>query len=88
MACRCNCPDFKTHVKSVNIGGFPTQTTLTERKWDLDMPAFKRLSDEGLDPPRIDGAYVMERSAKHAREIKLGRPLDAETHAVFDDAGL
>lgn len=82
------CPDYKTHIRRVNVGGFPTQTTLTERKWDKDMPAFKRLCDDGLNPPRIDGAYVMERSATEKREIEMGRPLDKRTHEVFNENGL
>lgn len=86
--CRCNCPDYRTHIRGITIGGFPTPTTETERKWDKDMPAFKRLYNEGLNPARIDGAAVMERSATHAREIAMGRPLDSETHRVFDEAGL
>ena len=86
--CRCNCPDYKTHIRGINVGGFPTDTTLTERKWDKDMPAYKRLYDDGLNPAKIDGAYVMERSATHPREIELGRPLDPLTHEMMDDAGI
>lgn len=88
MNCPCRCPDFKTHIKGVNIGGFPSQTTYSEKKLELDRDAFKRLHDEGLNPGRLNGAYVMERSAKNEREIKMGRALDSETHAVFDEAGL
>ena len=89
MSCqRGCCPDYKTHIRGINVGGFPTDTTLTERKWDKDMPAYKRLYDSGLNPARIDGAYVMERSATHPREIELGRPLDRTTHEMMDDAGI
>lgn len=76
MSCpRGCCPDYRTHVRGVNVGGFPTQVTMTERKWDKDMDAFKRLTDDGLNPGRLDGAYVMERSARHEKEIALGHPL-------------
>lgn len=89
MSCpRGCCPDYKTHIRGINIGSFPTDTTLTERKWDKDMPAYKRLYDDGLNPAKIDGAYVMERSATHPREIELGRPLDRTTHEMMDDAGI
>lgn len=89
MTCRCNCPDYRTHIRGVNIGSFPTQTTYTERKWDKDMTAFKAMVDQGLTPGRLEGAYVMERSAKDAREIEAGRPFDKETLAMMDDhAGL
>lgn len=82
------CPDYKTHIRGVNIGSLPTQTTYTERKWDKDMEAFKRLSDSGLKPGRLEGAYVMERSAKHEREITSGRGFDMETHKLMDDVGM
>jgi hypothetical protein len=88
MTCRCNCPDYKTHIKGVAIGGFPTQTTYSEKKLEMDRDAFKRLVDDGLNPGRLNGAYVMERSAKNEREITMGRALDSETHRVFDDAGV
>lgn len=89
MTCpRGCCPDYKTHISGVNIGSFPTQTTYTERKWDKDMGAFKAMAQQGLNPGKLEGAYVMQRSAKNEREIKMGRPLDAETHALFDENGL
>lgn len=52
------------------------------------MTAFKNLVDDGLTPGRLQGAAAMERSATHEREIKMGRPLDKETHALFDENGL
>lgn len=82
------CPDYRTHIRGINIGSFPTQTTYTERKWDKDMTAFKSMADQGLKPAKLEGAYVMERSAKNEREIQMGRPLDPTTHKVFDDAGI
>ncbi len=88
MTCRCNCPDYRTHIRGVSIGGFPTQTTYTERHWDKDMTAFKNLVDDGLEPARLSGAAAMERSATHEREIRMGRPLDPETHKLFDENGL
>lgn len=76
MSCpRGCCPDYRTHITGISIGGFPSSNALMERRWDKDMPAFKRLCDDGLNPARIDGAYVMERSAKYEAEIEMGRPL-------------
>lgn len=88
MDCRCNCPDYKTHIRGVRIGGFPTDITLTERKWDLDMPAYKRLVDDGIQPPKIDGCYVMERSAKDKVEIEAGRPFDKDTLSQLKDSNV
>ena len=86
--CRCNCPDYRTHIKGVNIGSTPTQTTYTERHWEKDMAAYKAMVDQGLKPARLSGAAAIERSAKNEREVTMGRPLDPLTHKVFDDAGI
>ena len=89
MSCpRGCCPDYRTHIRGINIGSFPTQTTYTERHWEKDMDAFKAMTDQGLKPGRLSGAAAIERSAKNEREVTMGRPLDKETHAVFDDAGI
>lgn len=88
MNCRCNCPDYRTHIKGIQVGSFPTATTHKERMWELDMPAYKRLREDGLQPPKIDGSYVLERSAKNEREIAMGRPMPELAHKVFDDAGI
>lgn len=88
MSCRCGCPDFKTHIKGINIGGFPTQTTYSEKKLELDRDAFKRLRDDGLKPGRMKGAYVMERSAKDKREIEAGHAFHPDTLKALDDSGL
>lgn len=85
MTCRKGCcPDYRTHIANISIGSFPTQTTYTERKWDKDMGAFKRMADEGLNPGRLEGAYVMERSATHPKEIEQGRKIDADTLSLLD----
>jgi hypothetical protein len=89
MSCvRGCCPDYKTHIQGIRIGGFPSPITEKERKWEKDMRAYKNLRRDGLQPKQIDGSYVIERSATDKREVEMGRPLDAETRAVFDDAGI
>lgn len=89
MSCpRGCCPDYRTHIRGVSIGGFPTQATYNERKLELDRDAYKRLKDDGLKPGRMTGAYVMERSATHVRDIEAGHPLPPSTHKVLDDAGI
>lgn len=82
------CPDYRTHIRGVSIGGFPSQTTYNERKLELDRSAFKSMKDQGLKPARLRGAHVMARSAKDEKEIELGRPIDADTKAVMRDAGI
>lgn len=89
MACpRGCCPDYRTHIRGVSIGGFPTQTTHYEKKLEMDRDAFKRLRDDGLKPGRMKGAYVMERSAKHVREIEAGHAFHPDMLKVLDDAGI
>jgi hypothetical protein len=46
-----------------------------EKRWDSDMPAYKRLRKEGHHPRSIDGAHDVERDAKHPLEIEMGRKL-------------
>lgn len=50
----------------------------TERQWDVDMPAYKRLRSEGLQPRSVDGAAMVESQAQHPLEIDMGRPLGKE----------
>lgn len=50
----------------------------TERRWGVDMPAYKRLREEGLQPRSVDGAAMAEAQAQHPLEIDMGRPLGKE----------
>lgn len=44
----------------------------TERNWNKDMPAYKRLRREGLQPRKIDGAAEVEKKAKEAWQVETG----------------
>lgn len=44
----------------------------TERQWNVDLPAYKRLRREGLQPKRIDGAAEVEKKAEHKFQIETG----------------
>jgi len=48
------------------------QTNKVERNWQKDMPAYKRLRKEGLQPKRIDGAAEVEAKAKHKWQVETG----------------
>jgi len=39
-----------------------SQTRARENRWNRDLPAFKRLSDNGVRPPSTVGAADLERS--------------------------
>jgi hypothetical protein len=55
-----------THGKEVE------QTNKVERSWQKDMPAYKRLRREGLQPKRIDGAAEVEKKAEHKWQVETG----------------
>lgn len=45
------------------------QTLVRERRWERDMAAFKRLADQGLTPPHIDGSALREREGQTEADI-------------------
>lgn len=44
-----------------------------------DMPAYKRLVQDGLQPPQIDGSAHLEKHANSKFEIEAGHVLGAQT---------
>lgn len=44
----------------------------TENRWHKDMPAYKRLVEDGLQPPRIDGCAELEAKAESRVQIEAG----------------
>lgn len=47
-----------------------------ERGWDRDMPAYKRLRKNGLQPKGIDGCAELETRAHDKVEIEMGHLFD------------
>lgn len=89
MACpRGCCDDYRTHIRGVNIGSFPAPETHYENKLGKDRDAYKALRRDGLQPKSVKGAYAVQQNATTELEVTLGRPVDAETKAVFSDAGI
>jgi len=56
-------PNRKSYAASINA---------TERQWDTDMAAYKRLRRDGLQPSKIDGSRTMEQRAEHAVQVETG----------------
>lgn len=54
-----------------------TQTLTRERRWERDMPAFKRLVEQGYDVPRVDGARARERMAEDRFDVEQ-RPMNID----------
>lgn len=43
-----------------------------ERRWDRDMDAYKRLRQDGLQPPTIDGSAKLEAKAENSFQVESG----------------
>lgn len=53
------------------------ETNQREKGWNRDMPAYKRLRKQGLQPRQIDGCSVLEKGATERWQIE-GAPVAAE----------
>jgi len=53
-------------------GAKVAQVNATEQGWKKDMPAYKRLRANGLQPKRIDGAAEVERRAQESWQVETG----------------
>lgn len=51
------------------------RTNATEAQWNIDMPAYKRLRDDGVQPRKVDGAARVEATASTLNEVE-GHPPD------------
>jgi len=71
---------FACRVSGIHMGMNTTTTrgqkvasiNSTERNWHKDMPAYKRLRKEGLQPKSIDGAAEVEKKAEHKWQVESG----------------
>jgi hypothetical protein len=45
----------------------------TEKRWDKDMPAYKRIRANGIQPPRIDDSAIIEARATDQFEVEMGK---------------
>jgi hypothetical protein len=53
-------------------GAKVAEVNQTERNWNKDMPAYKRLRANGLQPKRIDGAADVEKKAQESWQVETG----------------
>lgn len=73
---------FGCRVAGVSFGSNSTTTrgkaveqiNQRERQWNKDMPAYKRLRQQGLQPRQIDGASILEKHATEKWQIE-GAPV-------------
>lgn len=67
---------FMCRVSSVGIAASATGSVRAqtgnelEHAWDRDMHAYKRLRDNGVQPPRIDGSARREATANTRADIE------------------
>ncbi len=77
---------FGCRVAGVSFGSNSTTTrgakvskiNKTEKQWNADMPAYKRLRHQGLQPKSIDGASILEKHATERWQIEGASALKAE----------
>lgn len=65
-------------------GGAAAREKAMERRWAKDMPAYKRLREQGYQPPSIDGAARLEREASSRFEIESGKAFPGKEKEVKD----
>jgi len=60
--------------ESTTRGAEVREINARERSWNRDMPAYKRLREQGLQPRQIDGAAALESRASERWQIE-GAPV-------------
>ena len=80
----CRDPDctlpYAEHLRSIHISAHATPSRhqeavnidRTEAQWGQDMPAYKRLRANGLQPKNIDGCAELEKRATDRFEVEMG----------------
>jgi hypothetical protein len=70
---------YGCRLRTLHFCAGPAPQTLTERRWDRDMPAYARLRADGIQPRRIDGSAQLEARLDFGQlEADLGHLCDAE----------
>lgn len=57
---------------SRNRGAEVVRINEKESGWDVDLPAYKRLRKQGLQPKSIDGCAQLEKHAETKHELEMG----------------
>lgn len=69
----CRISQIRTGTNSTTSRGAKVaEVNATERNWKKDLPAYKRLRADGLQPKRIDGAADVERRAQESWQVETG----------------
>lgn len=69
----CRIANVRVAPNHTTTGGErAAQINATEARWHKDMPAYKRLRADGLQPKTIEGAANLEKKAKEAWQVETG----------------
>lgn len=85
-------PDIVMVPPLISIDALPNkspdarQQVARDRQWDLDMPAYKALRKDGLQPRTIDGSAMIQANADDRMEVEMGRKIPANKRSVAQDA--
>ena len=71
FACRVSGIRMGTNT-TTSRGARVAEVNQTERNWNKDMPAYKRLRADGLQPKKIDGAAEVEKKAQESWQVETG----------------
>lgn len=72
FGCRVAGISFGVNPSTTN-GAKVTEINQRAKNWDKDMPAYKRLRKNGIQPKSIDGAAKLESRATSKQQIETGR---------------
>lgn len=53
-----------------------------EKRWAKDMPAYKELRKQGMQPPKIDGSAELAAKAETRFEVESGQILQGESKRI------
>lgn len=93
MPCTRGCCETQAeHYRSIAFGASATpgrravtvEKDRMEARWHKDMPAYKRLRQDGLQPPAIDGCSTLEAGATHKKQIEMGALIDEKKIRTAD----
>lgn len=81
-------PTYGAWLRSKNLQIAPVLTGKAkaasdrESRWEKDMPAYRRLRNQGYQPPHIDGSHALERDATTKFEIESGKAFPGQEREV------
>lgn len=79
----------RVNTHGVGVHGAKTvEVDNREARWGIDLPAYKRFRDKGLQPPGIDGCDRLEATAKSELAIKTGGRINVPDHIARSSQAL